>query len=258
MPPPEGPRYQAAQGSPKQPPKKRRRKNGNIARSAVALVLAAAMGFVGGFVGAQVGNTGGKVVIQQVAPSSTSSSDSGSAASAVNTASGMTTAQVSEMVSPSVVVITTEQVVYSQWSWYGQSQVESGAGSGVVISSDGYILTCAHVVSGASNITVTIGDTDYPATVVGEDDTSDVAVLKIDATDLTPATVGNSDSLKVGQSVMAVGNPLGELGGTVTGGIVSALNRSVTIQGTSSTNTMSLIQMDASVTPATPAAACST
>ena len=248
VPPPEGPRYQAAQGSPKQPPKKRRRKNGNIARSAVALVLAAAMGFVGGFVGARVGNTGGKVVIQQVAPSSTSSSDSGSA-SAVNTASGMTTAQVSEMVSPSVVVITTEQVVYSQWSWYGQNQVESGAGSGVVISSDGYILTCAHVVSGASNITVTIGDTDYPATVVGEDDTSDVAVLKIDADGLTPATVGNSDSLAVGESVLAVGNPLGELGGTVTSGIVSALNRSVTIQGTSSTNTMSLIQMDASVSP---------
>ena len=248
VPPPEGPRYQAAQGSPKQPPKKRRRKNGNIARSAVALVLAAAMGFVGGFVGAQVGNTGGKVVIQQVAPSSTSSSDSGSA-SAVNTASGMTTAQVSEMVSPSVVVITTEQVVYSQWSWYGQSQVESGAGSGVIISSDGYILTCAHVVSGASNITVSIGDKDYPATLVGEDTTSDIAVVKVDATGLTPATVGDSDNLKVGESVMAVGNPLGELGGTVTSGIVSALNRSVTIQGTSSTNTMSLIQMDASVSP---------
>ena len=248
VPPPEGPRYQAAQGSPKQPPKKRRRKNGNIARSAVALVLAAAMGFVGGFVGARVGNTGGKVVIQQVAPSSTSSSDSGSA-SAVNTASGMTTAQVSEMVSPSVVVITTEQVVYSQWSWYGQSQVESGAGSGVIISSDGYILTCAHVVSGASNITVSIGDKDYPATLVGEDTTSDIAVVKVDASGLTPATVGNSDNLKVGESVMAVGNPLGELGGTVTSGIVSALNRSVTIQGTSSTNTMSLIQMDASVSP---------
>ena len=248
VPPPEGPRYQTAQGSPKQPPKKRRRKNSNIARSAVALVLAAAMGFVGGFVGARVGNTGGKVVIQQVAPSSTSSSDSGSA-SAVNTASGMTTAQVSEMVSPSVVVITTEQVVYSQWSWYGQSQVESGAGSGVIISSDGYILTCAHVVSGASNITVSIGDKDYPATLVGEDTTSDIAVVKVDATGLTPATVGDSDNLKVGESVMAVGNPLGELGGTVTSGIVSALNRSVTIQGTSSTNTMSLIQMDASVSP---------
>lgn len=244
VPPPEGPRYQAAQGSPKQPPKKRRRKNSNIARSAVALVLAAAMGFVGGFVGARVGNTGGKVVIQQVAPSSTSSSDSGSA-SAVNTASGMTTAQVSEMVSPSVVVITTEQVVYSQWSWYGQNQVESGAGSGVVISSDGYILTCAHVVSGASNITVTIGDTDYPATVVGEDDTSDVAVLKIDATDLTPATVGNSDSLAVGESVLAVGNPLGELGGTVTDGIISALDREVTVEG----KNMTLLQTSAAVSP---------
>ena len=248
VPPPEDPRYQAAQGSPKQPPKKRRRKNGNIARSAVALVLAAAMGFVGGFVGARVGNTGGKVVIQQAAPSSTSSSDSGSA-SAVNTASGMTTAQVSEMVSPSVVVITTEQVVYSQWSWYGQNQVESGAGSGVIISSDGYILTCAHVVDGASTITVTIGDKDYTATLVGEDTTSDIAVIKIDADGLTPATVGDSDGLKVGQSVMAVGNPLGELGGTVTGGMISALNRSVTIQGTNSTNTMSLIQMDASVSP---------
>ena len=231
-----------------QPPKKKKKFNGKrVARSAVALVLAAAMGFAGGFVGAKYGG-GSKVVIQQVAPSSTSSSDSGSA-SAVNTASGMTTAQVSEMVSPSVVVITTEQVVYSQWSWYGQSQVESGAGSGVIISSDGYILTCAHVVSGASNITVSIGDKDYPATLVGEDTTSDIAVVKVDATGLTPATVGNSDSLKVGESVMAVGNPLGELGGTVTSGIVSALNRSVTIQGTNSTNTMSLIQMDASVSP---------
>ena len=78
---------------------------------------------------------------------------------------------------------------------------------------------------------------------------SDIAVVKVDATGLTPATVGDSDNLKVGESVMAVGNPLGELGGTVTSGIVSALNRSVSIQGTSSVNTMSLIQMDASVSP---------
>ena len=85
-----------------------------------------------------------------------------------------------------MVVITTEQVVYSQWSWYGQNQVESGAGSGVIISSDGYILTCAHVVDGASTITVTIGDKDYTATLVGEDTTSDIAVIKIDADGLTP------------------------------------------------------------------------
>lgn len=241
-PPPAGPEPQAAASKP--PKKRRKHSGGRIVRSAAALVLAAAMGFAGGFVGARIGNAGNKVVIQQV-----ERTDSSAASGTAVSSSGMTTSQVSEMVSPSVVVITTEQVVYSQWSWYGQNQVESGAGSGVIISSDGYILTCAHVVSGASQITVTIGDTDYTATVVGEDDTSDVAVLKIDATGLTPATVGDSDSLSVGDSVLAVGNPLGELGGTVTSGIVSALNRSVTIQGTSSTNTMSLIQMDASVSP---------
>ena len=235
-----------------QPPKKKKKFNGKrVARSAVALVLAAAMGFAGGFVGAKFGGSG-KVVIQQVAPSSTAnSSDSAdsSITAASSSGSSLTTEQVADLVSPSVVVITTEQVVYSQWSWYGQNQVESGAGSGVIISSDGYILTCAHVVDGASNITVTINDKDYTATLVGEDTTSDIAVIKIDANGLTPATVGDSDSLKVGQNVMAVGNPLGELGGTVTGGMISALNRSVTIQGTNSTNTMSLIQMDASVSP---------
>ena len=235
-----------------QPPKKKKKFNGKrVARSAVALVLAAAMGFAGGFVGAKFGGSG-KVVIQQVAPSSTADSASGSDSSitaASSSGSSLTTEQVADLVSPSVVVITTEQVVYSQWSWYGQNQVESGAGSGVIISSDGYILTCAHVVDGASNITVTIGDKDYTATLVGEDTTSDIAVIKIDADGLTPATVGDSDSLKVGQNVMAVGNPLGELGGTVTGGMISALNRSVTIQGSSSVNTMSLIQMDASVSP---------
>ena len=248
VPPTEVPPQQPA--APEPPKKKKHRVNGGkVARSAVALVLAAVMGFAGGYVGSQM--NGSKVVIQQVAPSGSSSSSGSdsSITSASASGSSLTTEQVADLVSPSVVVITTEQVVYSQWSWYGQSQVESGAGSGVIISSDGYILTCAHVVSGASNITVSIGDKDYPATLVGEDTTSDIAVVKVDATGLTPATVGDSDNLKVGESVMAVGNPLGELGGTVTSGIVSALNRSVSIQGSSSVNTMSLIQMDASVSP---------
>ena len=251
--PPVPPQPPVQQAEPEQPKKaKKHHINGSkAARNVVALALAAAMGFVGGFAGAKVGGTG-KVVIQQAAPStsaSSSSSSDGSITSASASGSSLSTEQVADLVSPSVVVITTEQVVYSQWSWYGQNQVESGAGSGVIISSDGYILTCAHVVDGASTITVTIDDKDYTATLVGEDTTSDIAVIKIDADGLTPATVGDSDSLKVGQSVMAVGNPLGELGGTVTGGMISALNRSVTIQGTSSTNTMSLIQMDASVSP---------
>ena len=242
-PPPAGPQNTAPAA-----PKKPKKNAGKAVKSIVALVLAAAMGFMGGFVGARFGGNN-KVIIQQVERSGSSSANSESAAEGTTVSSGMTTAQVAKTVSPSVVVITTEQVVYSQWSWYGQSQVESGAGSGVIISSDGYILTCAHVVSGASNITVSIGDKDYPATLVGEDTTSDIAVVKVDATGLTPATLGDSDNLKVGESVMAVGNPLGQLGGTVTSGIVSALNRSVSIRGTSSVNTMSLIQMDASVSP---------
>ena len=229
-------------------PKKPKKNAGKAAKSIVALVLAAAMGFMGGFVGARFGG-GSKVVIQQVERSDSAAADSESAAGGTSVSSGMTTAQVAKTVSPSVVVITTEQVVYSQWSWYGQSQVESGAGSGVIISSDGYILTCDHVVSGASNITVTIGDKDYPATIIGEDSTSDIAVIKIEADGLTPAIVGDSDKLAVGDNVLAVGNPLGELGGTVTSGIVSALNRSVSIQSSSAVNTMSLIQMDASVSP---------
>ena len=248
VPPTEVPPQQPA--APEPPKKKKHHVNGGkVARSAVALVLAAVMGFAGGYVGSQM--NGSKVVIQQVAPSSSSSSSGSdsSITSASASGSSLTTEQVADLVSPSVVVITTEQVVYSQWSWYGQSQVESGAGSGVIISSDGYILTCDHVVSGASNITVTIGDKDYTATVVGEDSTSDIAVIKIDADGLTPAIVGDSDKLAVGDNVLAVGNPLGELGGTVTSGIVSALNRSVSIQSSSSVNTMSLIQMDASVSP---------
>lgn len=245
VPPQTPPVYDAQPES--EPPKKKKRLNaGKIARSVVALVLAAAMGFAGGFVGAQMGG-GSKVVIQQVQRTDGTENAGNISTSAGN--SVLTTAQVAEMVSPSVVVITTEQVVYSQWSWYGQQQVESGAGSGVIISSDGYILTCAHVVEGASNVIVTIGEQDYTATVVGEDATSDIAVLKIEASGLTPAVLGDSDTLKVGETVLAVGNPLGELGGTVTSGIVSALNRSVSIQGTNSINTMSLIQMDASVSP---------
>ena len=220
-PPPAGPQNTAPAA-----PKKPKKNAGKAVKGIVALVLAAAMGFMGGFVGARFGGNN-KVVIQQVGRSDSSSADSESAAEGTTVSSGMTTAQVAKTVSPSVVVITTEQVVYSQWSWYGQSQVESGAGSGVIISSDGYILTCDHVVSGASNITVTIGDKDYTATVVGEDSTSDIAVIKVDADGLTPAIVGDSD----------------------TSGIVSALNRSVSIQSSSSVNTMSLIQMDASVSP---------
>ena len=232
--------------APEPPEKPRRRRAGRVLRSVLALVLAAAMGFAGGFAGSQIYGSP-KIVLQ-----SADRSEAASSALATSTSTGgtdLTLPQVSALVSPSVVVITTEQVVYSQWYWYGQGQVQSGAGSGVIISDDGYILTCAHVIEDASNITVTIGDTDYTATVIGSDTTSDIAVIKIDATGLTPAAGGNSDNLVVGEEVIAVGNPLGELGGTVTNGIISALNRSVSIQSGGAVVDMSLIQTNASVSP---------
>mgnify|MGYP002574850702 CR=1 FL=1 len=244
--PPEQPQY-SAPAQPEKPRRKKKLNGGKLARSAVALVLAAAMGFAGGFVGAKYGG-GSKVVIQQVErpASSDSSTDSTGNSISATSGTGLSTAQVAEMVSPSVVVITTEQVVYSQWSWYGQSQVESGAGSGVIITEDGYIITNNHVVSGASQVTVRTSDgTEYPATVVGADSKTDIAVLKIEATGLTPAVVGDSDSLQVGEFTLAVGNPLGELGGTVTDGIISALDREVTVEN----QTMNLLQTNAAVSP---------
>ena len=130
---------------------------------------------------------------------------------------------------------------------FGGHYVQSGAGSGVVISQDGYILTCAHVVSGATSVKVQLNGSDesYDATVVGQDSASDIAVLKINATGLTPAVIGDSDALAVGEVAVAVGNPLGTLSNTVTDGIVSALNRQVTVQN----NDMTLIQTDASISP---------
>ncbi len=141
------------------------------------------------------------------------------------------------------VEISTETVTTS--TFYGQ-YVTDGAGSGVIISSDGYILTCAHVVSGSTSVTVTLSDkTEYPATIVGSDEQTDIAVLKIEAEGLTPAIIGDSSALTLGQTTIAIGNPLGELGGTVTSGIVSALERDVEIDIYS----YKLIQTNAAINP---------
>ena len=107
-------------------------------------------------------------------------------------------------------------------------------------------MTNYHVIKGAQQITVTANDgSTYAATLVGTDEDNDIAVLKVDAKDLTPAILGDSDTLKVGDAVLAIGNPLGTLSGTVTDGIVSALERQVTIDG----NSMTLLQTSAAVNP---------
>ena len=143
----------------------------------------------------------------------------------------------------SVVAITTESMSTDSWA---RQYVTEGAGSGVVYSEDGYILTNNHVIEGASTINVTMNDgKTYEASLVAADSQSDIAVLKIDATGLTPVSFGDSDSLSVGDLAVVIGNPLGTLAGTATDGIVSGLEREITLDGKS----MTLIQVSASVNP---------
>ena len=130
-------------------------------------------------------------------------------------------------------------------SRYGYGYTYQASGSGFIITSDGYILTNYHVISGSKAVTVATYDHNtYDAKVIGYDASNDIAVIKIDAENLTPVTLGDSDTLRVGESVYAIGNPLGELTFSLTGGIVSALSRNVqTEAGTS----MSLIQTDCAI-----------
>ena len=231
--------------APQQPPKKEKKHNKVLLR-VLAGVGVVALGFGSGIGGAVVasraGLTGNQVVVQEVQrDTSTDASNTGS-----TDGTSMTMQQIAAVASPSVVAITTEQMSSSQ-TWFGGYYVQSGAGSGIIISQDGYILTCAHVVSGATSVKVQLNGSDqsYDATVVGVDSTSDIAVLKVDATGLTPAVIGDSDKLAVGETTVAVGNPLGTLSNTVTQGIVSALNRQVTVED----NDMTLIQTDTSISP---------
>ena len=159
---------------------------------------------------------------------------------------------------PSIVGIQIEYNVTSMFSMFGgsQSSTATATGSGIIISEDGYILTNNHVVSSseseayyqvseATKVTVTLfnDDTEYEATIVGTDEETDLAVIKIDATGLTPAEFADSDSIKVGEFAMAVGSPLG-LQSTITCGVVSAVNREVT---DTDGKTYTLIQTDAAI-----------
>ena len=127
---------------------------------------------------------------------------------------------------------------------FGGTYQTEAAGSGVIISADGYIITNNHVVEDGSDYKVVTSDgTEYTASLVATDSKSDIAVLKVDATDLTPATIGDSDKIQVGDKAVVIGNPLGTLGGTVTDGIISATNRQITINNES----MNLIQTNAAI-----------
>lgn len=149
---------------------------------------------------------------------------------------------IAKLTENSVVEITTEGVV--RGNRLGQ-YVYEGAGSGVVIASDGYIVTNNHVIEDASKILVKLKNGDiYEATVVGKSSDSDIAVLKVDTTDLQPVVLGDSSKLVVGDTAVVVGNPLGS-GSTVTNGIISAMDREIDLGD----SVMNLLQTNAAVNP---------
>ncbi|NLN22858.1 MAG: trypsin-like serine protease [Clostridiales bacterium] len=156
-----------------------------------------------------------------------------------------TIASVVAEVKDSVVEITTEYAT-KQSFFYTQ-----GAGSGVIISEDGFIITNNHVITDgnygkADRITVRLNNgKEYKAKIFGTDTDTDITILKIDETGLNPAVIGDSDYLAVGEEIVVIGNPLGELGGTVTNGIISALDREITVEN----ETMNLLQTNAAVNP---------
>lgn len=182
-------------------------------------------------------------VLNNNAPANNSTTLNTTTAESVSVAPDGSVAAVAAAAKDSVVEIDTQ--TRQQSLFLGSSLVE-GAGSGVIISEDGYVVTNNHVVDSAEQIIVRLTDgTEYQATLVGTDAQTDLAVLKVDATGLQAVTFADSDQLEVGDLAVAIGNPLGELGGTVTSGIISATSRSVTVDS----QTMTLLQTSAAINP---------
>jgi putative serine protease PepD len=207
--PPAPPTGHVIVGRPVPPPRRRR-----MALGLVALSLAAGVG--GGTAGVLLSGNGGTTAT--VATTATGAADS----TTVTAATSGTVAAAAAKIGPSVVTILVNGA--------GSSDI----GTGVILRSDGYILTNNHVISDGGTITVKLTNgTSYTATVVGQSQANDLAVVKIHATGLTPATFANSSAVSVGDLAVAVGSPLG-LSNTVTSGVVSALNRTIDTSSTSS------------------------
>lgn len=159
----------------------------------------------------------------------------------VDTGNELTAAEIYAQNVNSTVGITTSITT----NFFGYQTTSAASGSGFILTSDGYIVTNQHVVDGANTVKVTMYDgTAYDAVIVGADEQNDIAVLKIDAEGLTPVVFGSSKDLNVGDFVVAIGNPLGELTFSLTHGAVSALDREITM---SSGVSMTLIQTDAAI-----------
>lgn len=235
--------YSGYQGFTPPKPKKEKSRVSLSAAVAVCLVFSLCAGIAGGFGGALLSKrmsgggssgSGGAVMYRSVELRD----QDGNAVT-----KQLSVGEVADTAGASVVEITTEAVATGSFM---MQYVSKGAGSGVILTEDGYIVTNNHVIDGATSISVrtTNGDS-YKATLVGTDEKTDLAVIKIEAQGLTPAVMGEFESCKVGDTVVAIGNPLGQLGGTVTDGIISALDREITIDG----NIMTLIQTNTAINP---------
>lgn len=156
----------------------------------------------------------------------------------------MSIPDIAEAFGPSVVAVQTGTNIMVPGQGYTETPL--GAGSGVVYSADGYIITNNHVVKDAQSIYITFADqTSLKAEVVGTDAHTDLAVLKVEASGLTPAPLGDSDAIRVGEVAIAIGNPLGQLAGTVTVGYISAIRPDMNLDGTK----LNFLQTDAAINP---------
>ena len=237
------PRYYAPE-TPKKAVYPEKKKSGFWKVACLALACAVLGGAVGGAIGSRSAKSATPVV-QQV---QSAASETSAVQKATSVSSGtMTASDIYAAACQQVVGITTEMTTQN---FFGQSTTSAVTGSGFIITSDGYILTNQHVISYAEaygyDVTVmTYDGTAYKAEIVGSYANNDLAVLKIDAEGLTPVTFGDSDSMSVGDTVYAVGNPLGELAYSMSTGHVSALDRTITTD--ESTNAINMFQIDAAV-----------
>ena len=221
---------------------KPQKKKSNIKTIAICVCVSLVVSLIGGFVGAKLANgdaknplsNGTAVIYRDV----TLRDQNGE-----KLTEAMTVGEVAENTRDSVVEITTEAL--STGSFMMQ-YVAEGAGSGVIITEDGYIVTNHHVIEGATSISVRTTDgQSHSAKLIGSDSKSDLAVIKIEGTGFKSAVFGDFEKCRLGDTVVAIGNPLGQLGGTVTDGIISALDREITIDD----NIMTLIQTNTAINP---------
>jgi serine protease Do len=216
----------------------------------LCMVMSVALGFGGGVLAFSYMNKDDVPAAAESTQQQTANESSDSQAQAAlpqsidrTDSNKLSVADVVDKVADSVVEISTESVVTSQ---YLQQYITEGAGSGVIISEDGTIITCHHVIEGAEKVIVKLRNGEqYEAQIIAADATSDVAVLKIEASGLTAAAMGDSDALSVGEDAIVIGNPLGSLGGSVTNGIISALEREIIIDN----EKMVLMQTNAAINP---------